>query len=105
MKAGRIIFGFLAFGGVAAIALAALILLRTLALAAFGERAEGIVIDNVRTDIDSAPQAVVRSGRNPSRSWSSYSIVSHMCSTVEERLALIGRAIDEVAAAAGAPAV
>jgi Protein of unknown function (DUF3592) len=60
MKSGRIIFGFLAFGGVAAIALAALILLRTLALAAFGERAEGIVIDNVRTDIDSAPQAVVR---------------------------------------------
>jgi hypothetical protein len=35
----------------------------------------------------------------PSRSWLGYPIVSIMCSGVEERLALIGRAIDEVATA------
>jgi hypothetical protein len=56
----RIIFRVIAFGGIAALALAALILMRTLAIAAFGERTEGIVIDNVRPDIDSSPQAVVR---------------------------------------------
>ena len=42
---------------------------------------------------------VVRSGRKPSRSWSRCPILSSVCST-EERLALIGEAIDEVAAAA-----
>jgi hypothetical protein len=56
----RIIYRIFAFGGIAVIALAVLILARTLALAAFGERAEGIVIDNVRADIDSSLQAVIR---------------------------------------------
>jgi len=45
-------------------------------------------------------RAAVRSGRKPSRSWPAYPIVSIMCSTVEGRLAMIGKAIDEVAAAA-----
>ena len=43
--------------------------------------------------------AAVRSGRNRHDHGVGYLIVSLMCSTVEGRLALIGEAIDEVAAA------
>jgi hypothetical protein len=49
------------YGGIAIVGLGALILLRTLAIAAIGERAEGIVIDNVWSrDLESTAQAVVR---------------------------------------------
>jgi hypothetical protein len=60
-RAARIVFGILAYGGIALLGLGALILLRTLAIAAFGERTEGIVIENVwSNDVDSTAQAVVR---------------------------------------------
>ena len=46
--------------------------------------------------------AAVRSGPNRHDHGSGYPIVSIMCSTVEGRLALIGEAIDDVAAALSA---
>jgi hypothetical protein len=46
-RAARIVFGILAYGGIALLGLGAVILLRTLAIAALGQRAEGVVIDNV----------------------------------------------------------
>jgi hypothetical protein len=60
-RAARIVFRIFAYGGIALISLGAVILLRTLAIAAIGERAEGIVIGNVwSNDIDSTARAVVR---------------------------------------------
>jgi hypothetical protein len=59
-RTARVVFGAIAFAGVAAIVLALGILLQTLAIVAFGNQAEGIVIDNVRADVDSSLQAVVR---------------------------------------------
>jgi hypothetical protein len=46
-RAARIVFRILAYGGIALVGLGAAILLRTLAIAAIGERAEGTVIGNV----------------------------------------------------------
>jgi hypothetical protein len=57
----KIAFRIVAYGGIAIISLGALILLRTLAIAAFGERAEGIVIRNVWSrGLRRTAQAVVR---------------------------------------------
>jgi hypothetical protein len=46
-RASRIVFRIVAYGGIVIISLGALILLRTLAIATIGERAEGTVIGNV----------------------------------------------------------
>jgi hypothetical protein len=46
-RASRIVFRILAFGGIGLISLGAVMLLRTLAIAAVGERADGVVIGNV----------------------------------------------------------
>jgi hypothetical protein len=60
-RSARIVFRIFAYGGIALIGLGALILLRTLVIAAFGERAEGIVIDNLWSrGTDSTARAVVR---------------------------------------------
>jgi hypothetical protein len=61
-RAFKIVLRIFAYGGIALICFGALMLGRTLVIAAFGERAEGVVIDNVwtrGTDNDTA-QAVVR---------------------------------------------
>src|SRR5262249_37833729 len=58
-RASRIAFGILAYGGIALLSLGALFLLRTLAITAFGERAEGIVISNDwRNELDSEGRAI-----------------------------------------------
>ena len=58
-RASRIAFGILAYGGIALLGLGALFLLRTLAITAFGERAEGTVIGNDwRNELDSEGRAI-----------------------------------------------
>src|SRR5579859_5718785 len=61
-RAARIVFRIFAYGGLALLGLGALILLRTLAIAAFGERTEGTVIGHAWTpgDWGSTARAIVR---------------------------------------------
>jgi hypothetical protein len=61
-RLARIVFGAFAYGGIALLLLAALFLGQTLAVAAGGQRAEGVVIDNVWSNggETATAQAVVR---------------------------------------------